>query len=176
MKFYTADLHIDHKNIIKLCKRPFSDIHEMRETFIEVWNNKVSRGDDVYHLGDFAFGVTYATKFIERLNGTIHFISGNHDEEAMGKLAQMKDNGCPQLKNSLFHGAYKEVRDEGHKVILFHYPIYEWNGFYRKDQAIHLHGHTHQNIGRSFKKNAFDVGCDGWNFEPVSLKEILSGR
>lgn len=29
MKFYTSDLHLDHKKIIQYCNRPFKDVDEM---------------------------------------------------------------------------------------------------------------------------------------------------
>ncbi len=36
---------------------------------------------------------------------------------------------------------YKEIKIGEEKVVLFHYPIKDWNG---KDHgSIHLHGHTH---------------------------------
>jgi len=36
--------------------RPFESIEEMNEALIENWNELVSRGDRIYHLGDFSFG------------------------------------------------------------------------------------------------------------------------
>ena len=53
--FFVADTHFFHKNIIKYCSQPFLSITEMNETLIKNWNSKVSPGDIVFHLGDFAF-------------------------------------------------------------------------------------------------------------------------
>lgn len=33
-KFYTSDLHIGHKNILKFDNRPFFNLEEMKETII----------------------------------------------------------------------------------------------------------------------------------------------
>jgi calcineurin-like phosphoesterase family protein len=52
----------------------------MNEKMIEYWNDRVGRGDIVYHLGDFGFGKEEETKKIRfRLKGKIHLILGNHD-------------------------------------------------------------------------------------------------
>ena len=52
--WFTADSHISHRNIIKYCKRPFSDVEEMNETLISNWNKVVGKDDFVFHLGDFS--------------------------------------------------------------------------------------------------------------------------
>jgi len=164
-KFYTSDLHVDHANIIKLCKRPFKDIREMQEVMVANWNSRVGVSDDVYILGDFSFGATVFAEYCQKLNGIKHFIMGNHDNEAYKKTRNLK------LDRTYFHGDIYKVKDNNVSVVLCHYPIYEWDGSFRG--AIHLHGHCHGNIGRSFKTNAYDVGVDLWNFTPVTLEEIL---
>ena len=50
--YYTSDLHLGHKNIIRLCNRPFGSIEEMDNLLIERWNKKVKKEDTVYILGD----------------------------------------------------------------------------------------------------------------------------
>ena len=47
MVFFTSDLHLGHRNIIRLCNRPFSSIDEMDECLIEKWNKKVTNADTV---------------------------------------------------------------------------------------------------------------------------------
>jgi len=69
--FFTGDLHLDHANIIKYCKRPFSDVEEMNRTLISNWNNTIGKKDTVYFLGDLAFGRGSRTTdyWLEKLNG-----------------------------------------------------------------------------------------------------------
>jgi len=77
MIYFTSDTHFDHENIIKYCNRPFKDVNHMNESMIENWNNTVNDTDTVMHLGDFSFK---SDKFINRLNGNITLIKGNHDK------------------------------------------------------------------------------------------------
>lgn len=52
MIYFISDTHFEHENVIKYCKRPFSDIRKINETLISSWNSIVS-DDIIYHLGDF---------------------------------------------------------------------------------------------------------------------------
>ena len=65
------------------------------------------------------------------------------------------------------------------KIALFHYPIFEWDGYFTND--IHLYGHVHnsnndieqQNRLKLLGKNAINVGVDVNNFFPISIDEIF---
>ena len=46
MKYYIADTHFGHENIIKLCGRPFADAEEMDRVITGNWNSVVNDGDD----------------------------------------------------------------------------------------------------------------------------------
>ena len=71
MDFFTADLHLGHKNIIKYCNRPFSSLKDMDETIINNWNSVVGKNDTVYALGDLVFGFHKYEKYLNQLNGKI---------------------------------------------------------------------------------------------------------
>ena len=52
----------------------------MNETIISNWNNTVGQDDIVFHLGDFCLGGSAEwTRMLDRLNGRIYLIMGNHD-------------------------------------------------------------------------------------------------
>ena len=79
--FFTSDLHIGHENAIKFDNRPFNNVEEMTEELIRRWNSKVKPGDLVYVLGDMIWKMTneQCKEVIQRLNGQIILIKGNHD-------------------------------------------------------------------------------------------------
>ena len=78
--FFTSDTHFNHANIIKFCNRPFKDVEQMNEVIIANWNSVIGKDDTVFHLGDFCLGgAAEWTKILDRLNGKIYLIMGNHD-------------------------------------------------------------------------------------------------
>ena len=78
--FFTSDTHFNHANIISFCNRPFKDVEQMNEVMIANWNHVIGKDDSVFHLGDFCLGgAAEWTKILDRLNGKIYLIMGNHD-------------------------------------------------------------------------------------------------
>ena len=122
-----------------------------------------------------------AEQLIKSLNGQIILIKGNHDRflhnaKAKNALAGVKDYDdiCVKLEDG-----------SSRRVILCHYFIPFYIGY--RHQGIHLHGHSHNSeecmqeelIKRSLAANGFEtrsynVGCMHWNYEPVTLDEILA--
>ena len=180
--FFTSDLHFGHGNVIKFDNRPFQTVEEMDSELIKRWNAKVGKGDLVYVLGDFIWksSSSEAPKLIKSLNGQIILIKGNHDRflhnvNAKKSLAGLKDYDdiCINLENG-----------SKRRCILSHYfmPFYVGHRY----GAIHLHGHSHnteeadeeRRIIKELKEKGYNpqiynVGCMYWNYEPVTLDEIL---
>lgn len=164
MIYYTSDLHIGHSRILKYCpNRPWQTVKEMDQGLIENWNNLIKDDDHVYILGDISFKKTIFEETMIRLNGFKHIILGNHDPENVHKQ---------KMHKTFFHMPIHEIKDQGRSVIMCHYPIYEWNHYYRN--AVHFHGHTHGTIGKSFRPNAFDVGVDVQGYIPRTYDEIVN--
>lgn len=143
MRYYIADNHFYHKNLItRMDNRNFKTIEEMNEKMIEIHNSIVRTNDEVVFIGDLSFGNGKETmEIIKRLNGTKYLIEGNHDH----KYLQDKD-----FDKSVFKwiAPYKELSDNKRKVVLCHYPILFYNGQYRKNESgdasvYHLCGHVH---------------------------------
>ena len=169
-KFYCADLHLDHQNILKF-GRPFNSVDEMNETLIANWNARVSYDDEVYVLGDFCFDRQgkKATNFFNRLNGKKYLIKGNHDHFVRGK--QFDPTVVEWIKD------YATIIDGDKVVVLFHYPIAVWDR--QHYGSIHLYGHVHANTKDHhpllFKLgNAYNVGVDVCDFEPKTLDELIA--
>lgn len=164
--YITSDLHFGHKNIMGFNPntRPYTDVTHMNESMVREWNQVVKEDDHTYVLGDVAFmKPSKAAAMIRRLNGTKTLIIGNHDHES--------------IKSEIFRDCfiemhyYLEIDVNRHKVILCHYPIYEWNGMHRG--SIHLHGHTHGFKTGLEKDRICDVGVDATGKIVVPLVDIV---
>lgn len=167
--FFTADIHFDHKNIIKLSNRPFSNVQEMNFELIENWNNTVKENDDIFILGDFLFGENSerASQLLNMLNGRKYLIKGNHDK-------YLKKNFNEELFEWIKD--YYDLRYKKRHFILFHYPILEWDKFF--NESIHLYGHVHNMWQDEFKniyngKKALNVGVDVNNYCPISIEQVI---
>lgn len=79
-KWFIADTHFSHKNIIKYTGRPFASIEEMDRTLIENWNHNVNQEYQFFFLGDFGMGdIEHLQSICVQLNGNKNCIRGNHD-------------------------------------------------------------------------------------------------
>lgn len=185
MLFFTSDLHLGHEKAITINNRPFSDVDEMNDMLIGNINKEVAADDELWVLGDFSYRVSREKvhAFRDRIKcRQVHLVYGNHDK------AYDQDG----IFQSVQH--YKELKTAYGRIILFHYPILEWNAAHYG--TIHLHGHIHStgayNAGNSakFLKDRFpgghmpsrsdlplriyDVGVDANQFMPVSLDAIAA--
>jgi calcineurin-like phosphoesterase family protein len=161
--FFTADLHINHANIIKYCNRPFSSTNEMDEILIKNWNSKVQPTDTIYVLGDFGFAKNeYLEKVLQRLNGKKHLVFGNHDKAIRkSKILQGYFQSCSELK---------EIYVGDQKITLCHYPMLVWNESHRN--SFMLHGHCHGTLPIDLAKKRMDVGVDPNGYSPLSFDEV----
>lgn len=166
MNYYTADLHFGHKNIIKYENRPWSNTKEMDQGLIENWNKRVRSKDLVYILGDFTLSVNkdYILSILEQLKGRKVLITGNHDYFSQKSIFK---------KYFELIIPYLKIHEGRERLILCHYPIYSWDGKF--NNTVHLYGHVHSNPAYQLRaQNAFNVGVDVRNYQPVTLKEILN--
>ena len=172
MIYYTSDLHFGHDHIRLYENRPFMNLAEMEYELINKWNEKVKENDDVYILGDFAFtgkemSVDDINDVVKSLNGKKHLIIGNHDEGWINKT---------DVKTRLWEEIvfYKRIVDSGNIVILSHYPLESWDR--QRFGSIHIHGHLHSQPPKLNQPNRYNCGCDIWNYEPVTLKEMIDAH
>lgn len=149
MRYYIADCHFFHEKLLKYMDgRGFETMEEMHEYMISQWNSRVRKNDEVVILGDFSWGRAEETQeILKRLNGKLSLIRGNHD--------RYLDDRRFDLKRFWWIEDYKEMNDEGRKVILSHYPIVCYNFQYRRDEdgnpiAYMLHGHVHRTQDQDF--------------------------
>ena len=167
---YPADLHLSHEAIIRYCNRPFETVEEMNETIVRNWNAVVRKPDDVYIIGDVLFKLKESsTLYLDRLKQIKHLIIGNHDRQ------NLKKERFAQQFASI--DEYLVIADQKRKVMMFHYPIIEWEGFF--NGAYHIYGHIHNsnnfaNQVMSRLPNAFNAGVDVNDFTPQTLSQLIA--
>jgi calcineurin-like phosphoesterase family protein len=185
-KFYIADTHFCHKNVLVFDSRPFTDIIEMRDRLIENWNSVVSDEDEVYVLGDFCWSKHESgwRPITKKLKGKKFLLRGNHDEateDAMADFVQVAD--------------YLEVEDNGRTVFLSHYPIPFYKCSWNPNHFM-LYGHVHNGRESLFldelretlvdtsdayahsKGQFYNAGCmrTYMNYTPRTLDEIVEAH
>jgi calcineurin-like phosphoesterase family protein len=150
VRYFTSDFHLDHKNVIIYCNRPFTrhfdqaketygstgmdpkeverllneakelDVQDMNRALIDAWN-VVKPEDTVYHVGDFCFNANRALIHAAKLQGIKVNISGNHD-----KTFPNNEQWIAQYKNiGKWNAVHKELSltlKDGTEVILNHFP------------------------------------------------------
>ena len=169
MKYYISDIHFGHEAVINFEPRPFSNVDEMDSAIIERWNNKITKNDQVYILGDFAFrNEKPYSWYLKQLAGQKHLIVGNHDRKLL------KDSEAMEYFVSVDY--YLEVTDSQKRIIMCHYPISEWNNF--QHEAIHIYGHIHNKTDGAFQymkqfDRALNAGACINNYTPSSLNELI---
>lgn len=155
-----SDQHFSHKNIITFENRPFSSIEEMNEAMTAAHNSVVAEDDLVYMLGDVSFHKQEAYKQVAALNGRKVLIRGNHDNTRDKRFTEQFESVHDYLK----------VKVNGVDVVMFHYPIYEWDKMHYG--AVHLHGHVHGKP-TGIDGRIFDVWAGGNFFKPYSLEQLV---
>ena len=181
--YYISDYHFGHGNVIKFDQRPFRTVEEMDRVLINNWNRVVKPEDTVFILGDFCWDKEDRwIEILKQLKGNKQLIKGNHDLKSMSK----------QLR-SMFQDVkdYKEITDEGRRVIMCHYPMPFYRADYNPDVYM-LYGHVHVTIENDFmehikeyikandkrgnsthKCNMYNVGCMCIGYTPRTLNEII---
>ena len=171
--WFTADLHLGHKNIIEYTSRPFKSVEHMDEVLIDNWNRLVMEDDEVYVVGDFTLGgIDSFAKYVSRLNGFIHILPGSHDYHWTRKFHSVAEEYSRVLLHPpMITLEYKGYGD-GHypkSLTLCHYALRTWPK--KIYGGAHIYGHSHGKLpphGLSF-----DVGVDCWKYYPISLGAVM---
>jgi len=165
-----SDQHLGHSATFEHFKRadgtplrPFKSLDEMHQTFITNWNNTVTSGDLVLHLGDVAFSGQAYDEIMPQLNGTKYLVRGNHDRLSEGRYRRHFNR---------ILGVY--IRDN---YCFTHVPIHpeslaRWKG--------NIHGHLHANkvmwypIAKDPEPDPryFNASVEQINYTPIDFEEI----
>lgn len=166
MKFFTADLHLQHEHILNFTTRPFTTVADHDESVIECINRHVGRNDELFILGDIAW-YGFDKNWFHCKN--LHLLWGNHDKARFGKEFKSANDAL-------------EIKISGdQKVFLSHYPHAYWPSAHHG--SIHLYGHTHAQKEVELdaawpQRRSLDVGLDNslrffYQMRPFSEEDIL---
>ena len=162
-KWFTSDLHLLQKNIIKnkspwthadpKSLRDFKDEYHMSEEIINNINKYVGKEDELYILGDVIFSkdIVDLQNYIRKIVcDNIYLILGNHDHLITHNIDRSK-----RLFSTINY--YEEIRMkfpvEGtdpnrdpwtgrQHIILSHYAMRVWNGSHRGSWMLYGHSHV----------------------------------
>lgn len=175
MKWFTADTHFNHENVLKCSPRGklFDNGTEHDLAVLECINSHVAERDELYILGDVAW--TAEVSWISKIRCKyIHHIIGNHDRTGYGRMFVSSSD-------------VREIKLGEHKVFLSHYPHAYWPASHHG--SFHLYGHCHaqreQTLDLAFPgRRSMDVGVDNAlklfgsirPFSETAIVEILGSR
>lgn len=162
--FYTSDLHLGHEFVART--RGYETAAEHDEALITRWNERVTKRDTVWVLGDVTGGaIQRGLDVLPLLAGRKHLISGNHDKthplhrDAHRQIQRFMGGGWDSVQTQAMH------RVGGHRIMLSHFPYEGDRGAERysewrlKDTGHPLlHGHVHTEW--LFRGRQFNVGQD----------------
>lgn len=159
-RYWTADPHYWHKNIIKYCNRPYANREEMNEDLKKKHNEVVGVDDEIVFVGDIGFcSKIKMREILGDLNGIKTLVRGNHDEFTAKEYLEIGFTQVVPIMSVYFEGVgpVGVAHDPSNCIMDMSMP---W-----------LNGHLHQ----SYKQfgNSINVGVDVWDFYPVS-EEVLA--
>ena len=175
MIYFTSDWHFNHNQPFIWDARDFSSVEEMNEEIVRRHNSVITEDDEVYVLGDLCMGPDLAAnkELIERLNGKLHIVFGNHDTDKRKEMYS-------KCKNVVEICGYATViKYKKYHFYLSHYPTAtdNYNDQGLKNMVINLCGHIHTTRECLELDNgivSYHVEVDAHNCYPVSAEEALA--
>jgi len=164
MNYFTSDLHLGHKAIVKY-RSQFNTAEEHDEYWLQKME-KLGKRDILFVLGDFLFDGPNYDKYILRIRKMkvrIKLVFGNHDSLLLYKEVNQKPQspeGSIELQLPLF--SYKNTW-------ISHCPIHPKE---LRNRRGCIHGHLHNSVLDDPNEVYFDVCPEKHNFEFVKWEEI----
>ncbi len=162
-----ADHHFGHANILNFKRddgtplRAFESQEEHDETIVKLHNELVHPKDRVYLLGDIVI-TRRSLPILERLNGRLVLVKGNHD------IFNLRDY-LPYFDD--IRSCVVQKTKDGNKVIMSHIPIHpdslgRW--------GTNIHGHLHyRTVTNQVNGKYICVSLEHTDFKPVEVYKAL---
>lgn len=160
--YFIGDIHDMHNECITYDGRPFKSALDMHQAIVDNWNHTVNKNDTVVIVGDLAFNLRDAEKFLKEVNGYKYIVLGNHDKWFKGILRCENVIGVSDIIN---------IHTDKETIVCCHYPLESWEK--KKYGAIHVHGHVHNSDEISSKINRYNCGCMIWDYKPVKIQDMI---
>ena len=174
MIFVCSDWHFGHNKQFCYEARGFNSVEEMNEAIVKNHNSVVGPEDDVYCLGDCFMGEDKEAgkAWIEKLNGKIHIIRGNHCSN--NKVEVYKS--CSNVVEIC--GWAEMIKYKKYNFLLSHHPTLTSNMDADKPikaRIINLCGHYHtmDKFCEMDKGLCYHVDMDAHNCYPCLLDNII---
>ena len=173
-RWWSADCHFGHGNIIKYCQRPFKDAEDMNVSILRNFRSRVHNEDYVVHVGDFCCkgnergveGVrTKSADWIMVMPGRWLMLAGNHD----------RNNGTKCVADYLFASV------GGYSAFVTHWPLsskkYDpiLTSYIMEECDFVVCGHVHEKWGEQKIQGIWhiNVGVDARRFIPIDDSELI---
>ena len=150
--------HIGHPKLAFL--RGYQQrLDDMDEKIVELCNAVVGKKTRLLLFGDVMLcHPERARAILERMNGEILLIRGNHDKPKNLKPIMDRFEGVLDYKTFKYqskHGALPGM-GEVHSFVCSHYPMASWDGMYHGSVMLHAHSHG----GSPEIPNRYDISMD----------------
>lgn len=174
-RFFTADLHLGHANVIRYCARPYRDAEHMQKSLVANINSRVKEDDVLVHVGDFCTrgfakgeegSRLKARDYLKLINAPVVMVLGNHDRQNKTKTV------CEYM--------FCDVGPQ--RAFVTHYPTTAPHmppalmDFVRSTCQFAVTGHVHEKWLYQWDGHGLlnvNVGVDQWKYMPVSDDELL---
>jgi calcineurin-like phosphoesterase family protein len=175
--YVSSDLHFNHRRIIEFCPNSrghCNSTEHMNEVIINNFNSVIMPEDTLYLLGDIGFGqVEAAVELIARLNGRKIWIHGNHDRKFWNNPYYHENKSRMGVaQDTPYKTIHHTVDGVKQMVVMFHFPIENWES--RSNGSIHIHGHLHSGSDQMIIQRRMDVGVDGNGLMPYLLDDVIN--
>lgn len=168
MNYYSADFHFGSPNMIDRWDRKASDSEKFDEMIINNINNLLTPHDILYIVGDVGSYRTSTSEKIRQLNCEKQLVIGNHD------ISLLKHKSFRDLFEKI--GQNMIIQDGDYRIVLNHYPLAEWEGFYRGN-TYHFYAHAHKgNPIMDLLDKAICVSIDCNNNIPKTADELINEK
>jgi len=190
MNYYISDIHFGNEALLvpqdgnetRKGTRPFSSVEEMNEKIIENINDCCTAEDTLYIIGDIAqfHNAEESIELLKRLVPKLVLVMGNHDK---GVIAALRAKDLEVAFKSLFErvisGDSLLIRDGKYDLFLSHYPVIEWDGYYKGRYLFYGHVHSGEQGPAQLMQyvpTAINVGVDVNGFRPKTAEELIKER